>query len=406
MAAPTVVTFMVDSHSDLLDGDTSDGVCTLGSCSLRAALMQANKLTAPAVDIILPSGTYTLTRPPVGADGDDSGDLNLTTPTSGNPVIHIIGADAATTIINANQNDRVLYVHTGRTATLSGVTLRNGYRLGASGGGVYNNGQLTISDSVIESNQTDAAGGGIYSPGTLTLVRSSLRGNMAFLGGALWVHGSATIRDSTLYDNGADYGGGIEVSALNVQSQLIIVNSTLSQNIANTNGGGIDSEGDTFLYNTSVVDNDADHDHDQNGGIGGGVWVNGGSRFVVVNSLIARNTQAVYNDDDCNGNLEGYGWNLLGALSGCTFSGNGNASRGTIAPDMFGPLQNNGGPTWTHALLRGSAAIDATYFQGCIDELGASLTTDQRGAPRGAGAACDVGAFEYRPPLYLPMILR
>src|SRR5205085_2599819 len=173
---------------------------------------------------------------------------------------------------------------------------------------------------------------------------------------------------------------------------------------AKTNGGGIDSEGNTYLYNTSVIDNDADHDRDESGGIGGGVYANSGSGFVVVNSLIARNTvldsQGEDARDDCNGNLEVYGWNLLNDIDGCTFSGNGLASRGGIALDAFGPLQNNGGPTWTHALLRDSPAIDSTYAQGCIDNNAVTLTTDQRGARRGAGTACDVGAFEYRPPLY------
>lgn len=61
---------------------------------------------------------------------------------------------------------------------------------------------------------------------------------------------------------------------------------------------------------------------------------------------------------------------------------------------MFGYLQDNGGPTLTHTLLASSVAIDST--------------TAQRGMARPAGLACDVGAFEYHPTiyLYLPLILR
>ena len=88
-------------------------------------------------------------------------------------------------------------------------------------------------------------------------------------------------------------------------------------------------------------------------------------------------------------------WNLLGNLGGCTFTGNGIAGRGTIPLNTFGPLQDNGGPTLTHALLAGSPAINSTYPQGCVNETGATLTTDQRGGTRGAGVQCDVGAFEY-----------
>ena len=397
LAAPSAVTFTVDTTLDLIDPDTSDGVCPVGSCSLRAAIMQANVITGPGVTINLPSGTYTLTRPPAGANGDNNGDLNLMAPPSGNPVISIVGAGAASTIIDANKIDRVFSVASGRTATLSGVTIRNGFRLGASGGGVFNGGNLTISDSVIEGNQTDAAGGGIRTEGVMNITRTTIRSNVAFRGGGLRLLGITTIRDSSIYGNGADFGGGIAVGAFSFASQLTIVNSTISQNYANTNGGGIDSEGDTFLYNTSVIDNDAYHDRNSpTGGKGGGVYVNAGSRFVVVNTLIARNTlNSATIPEDCSGTLEGYGWNLLGDLGGCTFTGNGNGSRSIISLSTLGPLQDNGGPTLTHALLAGSTAIDSTFLQGCVNETGATLTTDQRGVARGTGFKCDVGAFEY-----------
>ena len=63
-------------------------------------------------------------------------------------------------------------------------------------------------------------------------------------------------------------------------------------------------------------------------------------------------------------------------------------------PDpLLGPLQNNGGPTQTHALLAGSPAIDASDPGGCRDSLGAPLLTDQRGFPRPV-VGCDIGAFE------------
>lgn len=412
LASPSAVTFTVDSVLDQIDDDTSDGVChsAANHCTLRAAIMQANVIPGPGVTISLPSGTYTLTRPPAGTDGADNGDLNLTTPGSGTPVISIVGADAASTIIDANKIDRVLSVDLSRTATISGVTLRNGFRLGTPGGGVSNSGQLTITDGVIEGNQTDTAGGGLYNLGTLNITRSTLRANVAYLGGGLYLKGNTTIRDSSFYGNAAGFGGAIEVSAFNADPRLTIVNSTISQNHANTDGGGINSEGSTFLYNTSVINNDADHDRDQNGGIGGGVSVNPGSRFVVVNTLIAGNTILdAPIDNDCDGTLEVYGWNLFGDVTGCTFSGNGTAGQGLIPLNTLGPLQDNGGPTWTHALPAGSAAIDTTLdVLGCVNETGAPLTTDQRGALRPVGVRCDVGAFEYSPPryLYLPLIVR
>jgi hypothetical protein len=62
----------------------------------------------------------------------------------------------------------------------------------------------------------------------------------------------------------------------------------------------------------------------------------------------------------------------------------------------LGPLQDNGGPTMTHALGAGSVAIDR-ILPYCVDPDGAAVATDQRGEPRPAGAGCDVGAFEVQP---------
>ena len=128
VATLAAVTFTVNSILDQPDDLTIPGTChtAAGTCTLRAAVMQANN-SSVAVTITVPPGAYTLTIKPQGANGDSRGDLNLTTPASGNPVITIIGAGAATTIIDANQLDRVVHVHSDRTASISGVTLRNGF---------------------------------------------------------------------------------------------------------------------------------------------------------------------------------------------------------------------------------------------------------------------------------------
>jgi hypothetical protein len=63
--------------------------------------------------------------------------------------------------------------------------------------------------------------------------------------------------------------------------------------------------------------------------------------------------------------------------------------------NTLGPLQNNGGPTWTRALLPGSNAIDGgDPVQGCIDQ-NSILLVDQRLVERVVGVRCDIGAFEY-----------
>ena len=75
----------------------------------------------------------------------------------------------------------------------------------------------------------------------------------------------------------------------------------------------------------------------------------------------------------------------------CRFDQEGDQVRVTEEDLKLGPLQDNGGPTMTHALLSGSVAIDVIPADMCeVDE-------DQRGEPRPGGTMCDVGAFEVQP---------
>jgi predicted outer membrane repeat protein len=276
---------------------------------------------------------------------------------------------------------------------LSRLTVRDGFSLFA-GGGVFNQGDLTIDNASLTHNQATVDGGGIYtSQGTLRVIASVISNNAAgSSGGGLYALGPATLTDSTIRNNAAGNGGGI----YNNSNALNIVNSTLSGNTANNNGGGIFSRISAFLYNTSVIDNDADDDHDENGGVGGGVHADPGSRFVLVNSLVASNYFVSYVEaDDCSGTIEVYGRNLFVQVnSWCSFSGNGSPAWGLVTPQTIGPLLDNGGPTPTHALLAGSEAIDSTTAQGCVDNSGSLLVNDQRGADRIAGLRCDVGAVE------------
>jgi hypothetical protein len=395
--------FAVDTVADLVDDNTADGRChtSEGNCSLRAAIMQSNRPTGTGFIIIqVPAGRYPITRP-IPADGNDddrAGNFNLSSPLGPNQQTLILGAGPNETIVDGNGLDGVFAIDAVRTVTIDGMTIRNGATL-FSGGGISDEGILTVSDCVIEDNGASLFGGGIavgVSTGSaLTLIGTTLRSNVSGNGGGLFAFSDVTIRDSAIYGNSAsDDGGGIYNDG-----QLVVTNTTISGNIANTSGGGIYSRIGAFVYNTSIVDNDADHDRDENGGIGGGIYAETGfgGRFVAVNTLIARNTlfaAPIYNN--CDGAVEVYGMNLLDEHDGCVFTGNGIGSWGAVSPDTIAPLQANGGATATHALLAGSEAIDDTIDKlGCVDETGATLATDQRGAPRIAGARCDVGAFEY-----------
>jgi hypothetical protein len=110
----------------------------------------------------------------------------------------------------------------------------------------------------------------------------------------------------------------------------------------------------------------------------------------VRNSIIAGNTGSSGADcyTDHYGILSG-GYNLIGSTDNCSVSAAaGDVTGFSYASLHLGPLQDNGGPTPTHALLGGSPAIDA--IPGC----NGAPATDQRGVLRPQGTACDTGAFE------------
>jgi hypothetical protein len=119
------------------------------------------------------------------------------------------------------------------------------------------------------------------------------------------------------------------------------------------------------------------------------------------NTLLAGNSLG-----DCSGTLTSQDYNLIQVTTGCALTGTiAHVITGT-AP-LLGPLQDNGGPTWTHALLLGSPAIDAGNPALPGSGGNACAVTDQRGVARPVGATCDIGAYEgVARFLFLPVILR
>jgi CSLREA domain-containing protein len=410
--------FIVNSADDAVDTLPGDGLCETASqngiCTLRAAIQEANAVPG-ANSVLLASGTYTQT---IHWDYNDSsavGDLDITDD------LTLTGAGADTTIIVARTLERVFEISASATVSIVGVTIRDGYmELSGDGGGILNSGNLTLDRSTI-SNSRAYSGGGIYNYGTLTVTRSSITGNVAGgtyvggggitnhgtltisdstfsgnsaepLGGALynWDHSSATISGSTLSANRANLSGG----GISNDGAMTITNSTLSGNTAANVGGGILNEGSLTLANVTITGNritgnayPAD---------GGGIHAD--TPVIIHNTLIADNYAP--GGWDCVGALQSAGYNFIQYTSGCTITGNmtGNQS-GVFA--KLDALRSNGGPTWTHALQRGSPAIDAGDPAGCRDTAGVILTSDQRGGSRmvdgnaDGTARCDIGAFEY-----------
>src|SRR5207248_3246106 len=95
------------------------------------------------------------------------------------------------------------------------------------------------------------------------------------------------------------------------------------------------------------------------------------------------------------GTVTSLGYNLSNDGTG---PNNGTTDQINTDP-LLGPLQDNGGPTFTHALLVGSPAIDAGDPNFDPNSFTPPLTTDQRGSgfARVANGRIDIGAFEVQP---------
>jgi hypothetical protein len=270
---------------------------------------------------------------------------------------------------------------------------------GGGGGGIrvqsgVANATFQLNNSQLVGNISPVGGGGLSVTGSVqtTLDQVSIIGNVATgsaAGGGALIATSATdsvIRRSTLAGNSAQSNGG---GGLHVAGSVRVENSTISGNSTTGSGGGIAVRGNgsstVRLYHVTLADNSADQS-------GGGVHRDDGADEVVAaNSIIALN-QADVGGPDYSGTFTSLGSNLIGDRTGAAvvdavFDQMG-SSENPIDP-LLGPLADNGGPTWTHALLSGSPAIDAVSPGSNV-----VLDHDQRHVSRPQGAAPDIGAYE------------
>jgi hypothetical protein len=302
----------------------------------------------------------------------------------------------------------------------------NGTSYDPKGGGIYNEGSLIISYSTIDSNKSrttsgswvSASGGGIYNTGTLTISDSTLSENLAYaqgsssadaMGGAIQnENGIVTINRSTVANNeaggyGCQFGGGGFGAGIGSSGTLTVADSTISGNFAwsigcgdnsAANGGAIYmfSGGKLNLVNSTVTQNKVDSD----GWASGTGGIKTTSTTTITNSTIVGSAQGIEIHgpltlrnsiiQGLNGTISSSGYNLIIYSAG----GSGYVPSDILNVDpMLGPLQNNGGPTQTMALLPGSPAIDSGTNQGAPE-------WDQRGPgfPRIVNGTIDRGAFE------------
>jgi hypothetical protein len=247
----------------------------------------------------------------------------------------------------------------------------NDANFAANGCGILSYGDIALQSCIVSNcaGGPDAFGGGILSLSSLAATNCTFVGNDAVEGGGLWLSGSNILLGCTVNDNSV-MGGGAGVRSLGI---LRMLNCTVSHN---NFGGGPDADGalnsgTLILTSCTFASNSC-----------------GGGTVYSQNSMFAGS-----GSNDFSGVLISQGFNLIQNTNGCTIVGDGTGNIYGLDPRL-GPLQDNGGPTWTHALLPGSPAID----QGTA----AGLTQDQRGRRRpvdfprlpNAGDGSDIGAYE------------
>jgi CSLREA domain-containing protein len=230
--------------------------------------------------------------------------------------------------------------------------------------------------------------------GNLTVSDLTLRRGNGFAGGGVLNTGTATLIGVTLEANIGGEGGGVANTGT-----LTVRNSTFSGNEALADGGGLNNEGTATLNNVTFADNVADNNADGTGD-GGGVKSASGT-VTVQNTLIGLNsdksTGANPNHPDCSGNVSSNGYNFIQNATGCTIGGVATGNITGKNPQLEA-LADNGGPTHTRALKKGSDAVDAGNPAAPGSSATACETTDQRGTKRPQGPRCDIGAFEREGP--------
>jgi PKD repeat protein len=346
------LSFTVDSLSDEADGDIS-----ANNLSLREAVrfiadggvisFKADLFASSAQTIILDD------------DPDDFGPLIL------DKGMTIVGPGADLLTISGNGLIRTLSATSG-AASVTNLTIADGYVEDESGAGVHvaTGADLTLLGVHVTGNTvagdddsgTTRHGGGIFNEGTLTLINSTLSGNSAGVsGGGVYSTGSLTVTNGTFSGNTAleGDGGGLLING----GTAAVTNTTVTANTA-LNGGGL----------SSVVSGVAS----------------------INNSILAGNTAS--GAPDVQGVMTSNGHNVIGDVEGSGDSFLADQSGAHVTTLIDTTLQVNGGAIPTHSLLADSVAIDAG--QTAAVPVGITTDARGAAFIRTHGAAVDVGAYE------------
>lgn len=418
--------------------DSLDGACD-ADCSLREAVVLANSTTG-AHRIHLGAATYSLTLPtPRDSEGDEileedanlNGDLDITS------TLEIIGSGAERTVIDGSNNDRIFEVMSGARLDVRNLTLLNG-RTSTAGGALQNHGRSVLRHIHLRDNKaahpfSRGWGGAVDNQGTLEVHWATFNGNYAnfgdsgrALGGALFNQGELLVRDSLFNNN---FTSGDDVVALGGALFNIgvadVARSSFLYHTADGPGITIRNDGDGVLKLTNVtvsgksISGESDADavvangsyYPMYAGVPSMQLVNvtiadnqtlgllNYGTLLIRNSLIAGNASYYENSTNCLNGGNAYTYQARGLLLG---NGPGNCTADLYIENadtftrLLYPLADNNSTLPSHALRKGSLAVDAG--------IGSCTTHDQRRLTRprdgdGDGVVrCDLGAYERAKP--------
>ena len=263
--------------------------------------------------------------------------------------------DALGLTISGQGTSRILKLEPGVDVEITGIALTNGAASTESGGAIYNN---------------DA---------TLSLVNCAIRDNEAYSGGGVYSHGGETTLVSCVVANNTatgDSGGAFYI----FDATLSLDGCLISDNEAKFGGGVFSSSGEISLANCTVANNTAAN-------YGGGVFLDGTDNvFEALNSIIVGNSSSYTPGDDVDFSNSSAGANASNTLSSYSdwTSGENNLTYDESQP-LFMDADSG---DYTLALY--SQALDKG------DNLYVTTSVDLAGNPRIAGAAVDLGAYEFQ----------
>jgi hypothetical protein len=298
------------------------------STAARAATIVVNSLADPGAagicalrDAITAANTMTTTNGCAPGSGHDTirfsvtGTIALlsTLPQVTDRLLMIKGPASPRITIDGGGTVQVMQIAAGAKLNLNGLTIAHGAAPEGEGGGIFNQGALTVTNTTFSGNEASfGVGGAIYNKGTLTVTDSILSDNFADDDGGIANDGVLTVTNSTFSGN----SGEVVVGAIFNGGAMTVTNSTFSNNSSHFNSGAIGNGGTLTVTNSTFSANSGGHAGTLDNFLGG--------VLAVVNSTFSGNFAETGAGIDNDGTL---------TVTNSTFSGNSIETGSTINND-------------------------------------------------------------------------